>query len=394
MPCSSAPAPTSGTRSAGLDALRGLAALAIVVLHVWLYTTTSSGTRDGVLEGVLHELRLALPLFFVLSGFLLYRAWVAAVLDGRPAPGMRRYAGARIRRLVPGAWLCLLVTVPLLAVLAGDVRGVGVPPAELLPLFGLFLQGVHPGTVAELNPPMWTLTVEASFYVVLPALGLLALRLAGTRRSRLALLAPALLLAAAGTAWNAWLLGRSSSLVLASAFPALAPCFAAGMAAAVVAHGRSLRPWAARLLVALGAALVVANGWWHESGTAGTGDGGRLWRDGLAAAGFGLLLVAVAQAARPSRVLASRPLTWLGERSYGVYLWHMPAIFALRGAGLFPEGRTAAAILAVLAVVLPIAHLSWTRVERPLLTARWPRRRPAPAAAGRRAPRAAPALSR
>lgn len=358
--------PASGTRRlAGLDALRGLAALAILVLHVWLYTRSDD---DGPVAAVLHELRLALPLFFVLSGFLIYRAWVAAVLDGRPLPDLRRYVDARVRRLVPGAWLCLAVTVPLLLAL-DHVRGVGVPSAELLPLFAVFAQALHPETVAELNPPMWTLTVEATFYLVLPVLAGLAVLAARRRPSRAALLLPAVLLAAGGTAWNVWLAGRPADLVLASALPALAPCFAAGMAAAALGHGRRLgRPSVLALLTAA-AGLVALNGWWHGSGTAGATDAGRIWRDAIAAAGFALLLVAVAQAARPLRALEARPLAWLGERSYGVYLWHMPAIFALRGAGLFPEGRTTAAALAVLAVVLPIAHLSWTRVERPLLTA-------------------------
>lgn len=378
MSSSRAQPQTSGTqRLAGLDALRGLAALTIIVLHVWLYTTTSSAERSGVVEGVIHELRLALPLFFVLSGFLLYRAWVGAVLDGRGAPRLGRYLSARVRRLVPGAWLCLLVTVPLLLLLEG-VRGVDVPAAELLPLFLVFGQAFHPETVAEYNPPMWTLTVEASFYLALPLLGGLGLLLARRRRSRAALLVPPLVLAVAGTGWNLWLAGRPSSLVLASALPALGTCFAAGMAAAVVGHGRALgRP--AVVALALGAvSLVTLNGVWHETGAASSSDAGRIWRDSLAAVGFALLLVAVAHARRPSRLLESRPLAWLGERSYGMYLWHMPAIFALRGAGLFPEGQTVPAVVAVLAVVLPVAHLSWTRVERPLLTA-GRRRRAAPA---------------
>jgi len=387
------PQASGSQRLAGLDALRGLAAIAILVLHVWLYTTSTSSERSSLLEGVLHELRLALPLFFVLSGYLLYRGWVGAVLDGRDPPRMRRYVSARLRRLVPGAWLCLVVTVPLLLALE-HVRGVDVPAVELLPLFAVFGQAFHPGTVAELNPPMWTLTVEATFYAVLPLLGALALLLSRRRPSRGALLVPAVLLVLLGTAWNVWLAGRPASLVLASALPALAPCFAAGMAAAVLGHGRSLGRTPVTALVAGAALLVVLNGVWHESGAASASDAGRIARDGLAAAGFALLLVAVAHAARPSRVLGSRPLAWLGERSYGVYLWHMPAIFVLRGTGLFPEGMTVPAILAVLAVVLPVAHLSWTRVERPMLTAGRPRRaaprapvpagRPRPASQGRR----------
>jgi len=365
--------PATGThRLAGLDALRGLAALSIAVLHVWLYTTTTSAERSGVVEGFFHELRLALPLFFVLSGFLIYRAWVAAVLDGRPRPALRRYAAARARRLGPGAWACLLVTAPLL-VTFDEVRGVSVPDAAALPLFAVFAQAFHPQTAAQLNPPMWTLTVEASFYLVLPALGALGLALAHRRPGRVALLAPAVLLGAIGFAWNVWLTRRGTSIVLSSALPALAPCFAAGMVAAVLAHGRALSPAIVRALLATGALLVLTDGWWHESGTAASTDAGRVIRDAPAAVGFALVLAAVAHATRPSRLLAARPLTWLGERSYGVYLWHMPVIYGLRASGTFPEGDLALALAAVLAVTLPIAHISWTLVERPALT--WRRRR-------------------
>ncbi len=358
-----------------------------------------------MVDGVVHELRLALPCFFVLSGFLLYRGWVAAVLDERDPPSVRRYLAARGRRLVPGAWLCLLVAGPVLIVLLDDVRGLTVPPLELLPLFGLFLQGYHPDTIATLDPPMWTLTVEATFYVVLPVLAVLALlparAAAGAPHRRAALLLPAVVLAVAGTLFNVWLVARPGDVVLSSSLLALAPLFAAGMAAAALGHGRTLGRGATWSLVAAGAALVVLNGWWHESGTAGATDAGRVWRDAIAGVGFAAVIAGTAHAARAPALLRSRALEWMGERSYGIYLWHMPAIYFLRGAEVFPEGRTAPALLAVLAVTLPIAHASWTWVEKPLLLpggvlgrrrvprSTAPARRARPAAASRGAPRGA-----
>ncbi len=368
------PSPASGgtTRLAGLDALRGIAALGIVVLHVWLYTTTTSAVRDGLGEAIVHQLRLGLTMFFVLSGYLLYRGWVAAVLAGRSRPRLWRYAAARARRLAPGAWLCLAITMPVLLAIE-DVRGVVIPDAQFLPLFAVFAQGVHPQTAARLNPPMWSLTVEASFYVMLPLLGLLAGRLVRSPKlaPRTALLVPVALLILLGTAWNVWLALRpqGADIVLASALPALAPCFAVGMAAAVFSHGRHLRSSTVWGLTLLGAAAAITGAWWHESGAASASDAGRIVRDFGSAAGFALIIVAVAHARRPSRLLAAGPLPWLGERSYGVYLWHMPVIYVLRSAGAFPEGRTTAALIVVIAVVVPIAHLSWTLVERPAL--RW-----------------------
>src|SRR3954468_5163005 len=72
------------TRTAGLDGLRAVAALSVLCLHVWLYSQPDpdSPTRSGVLEHAAVELRLGLVVFFVFSGYLLYRAFAGAALGG------------------------------------------------------------------------------------------------------------------------------------------------------------------------------------------------------------------------------------------------------------------------------------------------------------------------
>src|SRR3954454_4417818 len=104
------PAPKAGgARLDALDGLRGLAALGVLVLHVWMFSYGDNGKPPkGLLDLALGELRLGVQLFFVLSGFLLFRPFVAAALDGAGrVPSLTRYAIRRAARILPGYWLAL-----------------------------------------------------------------------------------------------------------------------------------------------------------------------------------------------------------------------------------------------------------------------------------------------
>src|SRR6201999_4672594 len=87
-----------------LDGLRGLAALGVLVLHVWMFSYGDQHRPPkGLLDFTLGELRLGVQLFFVLSGFLIFRPFVAAALDGaQRMPSLRRYAIRRAARILPG----------------------------------------------------------------------------------------------------------------------------------------------------------------------------------------------------------------------------------------------------------------------------------------------------
>jgi peptidoglycan/LPS O-acetylase OafA/YrhL len=389
-------APTPRNRA--LDGLRGLAALSVLAYHAWMYSRSvpTAGGRVTASDTILHELRIGLVLFFVLSGYLLYRPWA----EGRP-PRIERYALARALRIVP-AYLVALAGAVLLLWPIGDAAGVRLPPADQLPLFLVFAQNFSDDTVMRLDPPMWTLAVEVSFYAILPLLGAAALRLRGGR-----LLVPLALLGA-GVAYNLWLAGMTVvTQPAAKSLPAMAPYFAFGMLAAVVLA--TWRPGAgARVaLLAGGAALVLGDLVWQAALAAdGRSDlWPRILRDAPAAAGFAAIVAAVAASgrgaeARPdrtARALGWRPLAATGTVSYGLYLWHVPLLLWLRAQGLLPANALGA-LLVVAPFAFAAALASWRLVERPLLEAGAPalrrRRRPCPApAAGRARPASASSRS-
>jgi peptidoglycan/LPS O-acetylase OafA/YrhL len=73
------------------------------------------------------------------------------------------------------------------------------------------------------------------------------------------------------------------------------------------------------------------------------------------------------------RWLGIRPLAWMGEITYGFYLWHIPLLVFARGTGALPAGIVLG--LAVLPVAIAFGAASWYVVERPLMrrAARMPR---------------------
>lgn len=351
--------PSAG-RFGALEGLRGLAALAVLVLHAWLYTTSDSGDLSAPADAIAHELRLGLVLFFVLSGFLLWRSWLRPHPDGVSYwERVRHFAVRRAARVLPAYYLALVGAI-VIVLATGEASHM--PPPEQIPLFLGFAQNLSAATLGKLDPPMWTLAVEVCFYATLP---LLALALRGARRPRLRSVLVAGWLLAAGTAYNILVSdGQIPPTTLVNQLPALAPTFACGMLAATFLGRRPLPRPARALLLAAGALLVVGDGAWHSQVAV---PAQFIVRDLPAAAGFACVLLALARAPRPG-MLATRPLRALGNVSYGLYLWHMPMIFALRGLGVWPS-FTPLAVIVLLVPSLLLATASWRWIERPVMRA-------------------------
>jgi peptidoglycan/LPS O-acetylase OafA/YrhL len=330
-----------------VDALRAIAALSIVAYH--LAFLLGGFELDGVGRWLAH-LNVGVPLFFAISGFLLYRPWAAAKLAGGPPPSTRIYAVRRALRILPAYWAALT----LIALLTGRSSVFGWPDAAVH--YGL-LQGYDADRFTGGIGPAWTLTIEVAFYALLPLLALAMRRLPGGARVELAVLAA---LAAASLAFKVLVValvdaGAPGYLVLLSALPAQLDTFAAGMALAVVSAAGWGRAGAGWWLVALAAfSLSVL---WTPAGETSRILVGHGLQSVFAAA---LLAPAVLGAGLAGALLGWRPLAWVGLVSYGVYLWHLDVIRELVDADL----PAAAVVVAGTALSILLGAASWYGLER------------------------------
>ena len=138
-----------------MNGLRGLIAMGVLVCHAtaafWL---TDWWGRYAYSFGI------GLMVFFALSGFLLYRPYVAARVDRRPPPRVRDYTRRRIFRIVPAYWAALT----LLAIWPGVP---GVFSDDWWVYYG-FLQIYKREWITGGLPQVWSLCIDVSFYAVLP----------------------------------------------------------------------------------------------------------------------------------------------------------------------------------------------------------------------------------
>jgi peptidoglycan/LPS O-acetylase OafA/YrhL len=361
-----------GRRLLPLDGLRGVAAVAIVIHHAWMFSAHGMTLADRALD----ELRLGVTLFFVLSGYLLYGPFVAAALDGRRQPSRSRYALKRAARILPAYWLVLAGAFALTTAVHHPMR----VEAAQLPLFFVFAQNQVEAVRGQLDPPLWSLAVEASFYVLLPVMAIAVARLGRDRRAQLLLVAAlgaaGLLCCALGTAL-AWPRTVTDSLLTTL------PLFACGMAVAVATHGRSLGARTGTLLALAGLPLILAGATVESAAGLQAGALRFLVSDFPAAAGFAFVVAALVATPLRARPLLAAPVLFAGTISYGLYLWHFPVIYGLHAAHLWPAPPIPAMALTLALTFVP-ATVSWFALERPVL--RWAHQRRRPASASSASP--------
>ena len=387
---------SSAGRFAGFDGVRALAALGVLVTHVglWVGFTPRAATGHYVAR-----LDVGIAIFFALSGFLLYRPFVARRLDGHARPSTRSYLRNRFLRIFPAYWLALTVLAVVLDTRGRDeIQGLW----DFVVYFGL-LQSYSAHTALGGLQQAWTLTNEIAFYLLLPlwAAGAAwaARRLAPGRAFAAEL--GALATAAIGAlAFRYWVHTVDTSDVTLGTIdprvhwlPANFHLFVPGMALAVALERsrRRERPfgvleWPRRHPLACWAGAAVC--FWLVSTQLGLGFevGASAPRTSMAkellyaAVGFLVVLpVAVAGATLPRslRWLGSRPMVMLGTLSYGIYLWHEGVLDIYRDILDLPmfTGSLLPALAWTLVGSVAAAAVSYVLVERPALSLKDRRRK-------------------
>ncbi len=167
--------PRAARRVPSLDGIRGLAVLWVFAFHAnALLAEGLQGPAAGWGQSLAEKGLLGVQLFFLLSGFLLVQPWIRARALGLPRPRLGHFYARRARRILPAYWLHLAllfgVVLPLLQGGYGVLHA-AVGQANLV-LHPLLLQFAHPGTSTSLgvNMALWSLTIEAQFYLLLPLL--------------------------------------------------------------------------------------------------------------------------------------------------------------------------------------------------------------------------------
>jgi len=364
-----APAETTDGRPrfrSDVQGLRTVAVALVVIFH------SGVGLPGGF---------LGVDVFFVISGFVIGRLLVSEQ-ETTGGIALGRFYARRIRRLLP-ALSAVLIFVALFSIVGtsplGDLRStighVGVGAAFYVANFALLVfqpQGYFDLDTTS-NPLLhtWTLAVEEQFYLVFPLLLVALGRLFGVGRASrraftIAIAALAVLSFVGGAVLSGSLsIGSGAATRARFAFyssPTRAWEFLVGVlvAHAGTAVGR-IGPRIALALGAVGLTMIVGAGIWLDE-TSPTPGLTTL----VPVTGAALVIVtgAVPHGARGvARLLSTGPAVWIGDRSYGWYLWHWPFMVFARFS--FPS-MSAWAVLAVGVAALVPTEISYRWLEQPI----------------------------
>ena len=365
----------------GLDGLRAIACLMVFAVHFSQITRLRGNWGPFDLARLFENGNTGVALFFALSGFLLSLSYWKALESGGSYPPTVRYLVRRAMRILPAYFACLTILIVLnrFWLKADRVR-------DIVLHYTLTFNYLD-ATIFRINPPFWTLAVEAQFYLLLPLFFLLARRL-----SLRAALVQMLAIGAAAYVGHLLIMTaaadtlvqqagahprRGVSHVLTYSLLAHLPHFLMGMVTGGIfvarqhrtqvvprhfSAGRETTLWLAvfALFVILGTAvddtLRIPYG-----------------RYNLPYVPVLLCLVILLTPASVSAraLLDSWPLRWIGAISYGIYIYHLPVLNAVQrymGYGAvdarehwFVYGA------ASLILTLAIAACSYWLLERPIL---------------------------
>lgn len=373
--------PARRSRIGGLDGLRAIAVSMVVVYHLF----------PAALQGGF----LGVDVFFVISGFLITTLLLAEHRrTGRIALG--DFWRRRARRLLPALALVLLVSTSA-ALLAGKELLVSIG-AQLIgaSLFVANWVYIALGTdyFAQEDPELfrntWSLAIEEQFYVLLPLVLLFALRMR-SRATRVMFFAlfgigsaiwMSALFAQGAAATRVYfgtdthvfglLLGVALACVLAPASssklsaPSALPESSAEYRLSAHAPDRGLALWQQLGLIAIGGAALASLVWLTLTIREGSPESFMGGFQLATVAVLALVWAATREGAWLGRALDVQPLRWVGERSYGIYLWHWPLLLIVTALGTRADAPPWVVPAATLALTLGLSALSYRYVEQPI----------------------------
>ena len=337
-----------------IDGLRTVAVLGVLIYHL-----NPSWLPGGY---------LGVGMFFTLSGYLITANLMRSYRRGKGL-GLPTFWLRRFRRLVPAVVL-MLVAVLLLTVFF-DLPKLGENASHSLSAlfyvnnWHVILEGQSYFDRFAGHAPldhMWSLSVEEQFYLFWPLILFVLLKL--TRGKRAPLVISTLVLAAVSFGWMAFLFNTGADATrVYEGTDTRAGGILLGAALAIAltnAHGYRIPPRALTIPAALLGVLGIGALFWLLPDYSPN-----LYNWGLLA--LSAASVAVITAALDKRTLTSKffgltPLRWIGERSYGIYLWHLPAIVFIPQWENLPWAHP----VLVTVVAIALAHISWTLVEDPI----------------------------
>jgi peptidoglycan/LPS O-acetylase OafA/YrhL len=339
-----AQAATGPARVVGLAGIRGLAALFVVLNHIFerAWPEYPGVNHAPFWAAWLIYGRAAVAIFIVLSGFSL---GLGPARSGWKFKSLATYAHRRAWRILPPYWAALVFSLVMTWYVLAQPH-LPVPNGKSVAVYGLLVQDAF--AAGSPNRAFWSIAIEAQLYFLLPLL-LLLIR----RASALAMVAvvAAIVVTIGGLGPHVALMNTA----LVKFFPDLAVLFAVGLlASGIVTAGERTRsrPWAGYALVAAVPAIVlmvVRGSVWSNLNL--------FWLDLAWAPAIGCFLTGVATS-RPRfvvRLLNSRIPRSLGSCSYSLYLTHLPIVIAV-SYGLVQGHVTAGTpmFLVLAAILLPV----------------------------------------